>query len=212
MSEREVVRVLRDPPGELVNDLGYDSLGFFVLKGLHEGWSDQCVRPAGVRGPGPADCPLDLCQVGRHDRDRRVVFAGVRGHGTSRSGRSAEVKADDVPSAWEAGVFGGGSRADLGERTSAGFGRLGAFTVFPRCSPLVLVRLWCVRCGYPARTAFAHRRVGSPLPPTVRQFVRPKVSSYGPRPCRAVSATTSTRCSVKDSSMEAHSSSRSPVS
>jgi hypothetical protein len=49
MSEREVVRVLRDPPGELVNDLGYDSLGVFVLKGSHGGWPDHCVCPAGVR-------------------------------------------------------------------------------------------------------------------------------------------------------------------
>ncbi len=31
MSEREIVRILRDPPGELVNDLGYDLLGVFVL-------------------------------------------------------------------------------------------------------------------------------------------------------------------------------------
>lgn len=31
MSERELIRLLRDPPGELVDDLGYDSFGVYML-------------------------------------------------------------------------------------------------------------------------------------------------------------------------------------
>lgn len=107
MSERELFRLLRDPPGELVDDLRYDSLGVFMLQRFEEGLPDRRVRLSGVRGTGPADCPLDLRQMGRHYRHCLVVLARVGGHGTSRSGRSYEVKAGVRPSACEAAIIRG---------------------------------------------------------------------------------------------------------
>lgn len=96
MSERKHVWVLRDPTGELVYDLGYDRLGIFIPQRFDESLPDCHMRLPGVRGTGPADCPLDLRQMGRHNRHRLVVLARVHGHRNSRSRRTKGVKACGV--------------------------------------------------------------------------------------------------------------------
>ncbi|QTZ92196.1 hypothetical protein [Streptomyces auratus] len=49
------LQLLRDPLGELVDDLRYNSLGVFILQCFDEGVPDLRVRLSGVRGTGPAD-------------------------------------------------------------------------------------------------------------------------------------------------------------
>lgn len=99
--------------------------------------------------------------------------------------------------------------ADQGLTWANGRALASAGSVLSPCFPAVPLSFWC-GCG--ASDAGIRRVPRSRIGELVHPSRQRSVSSYGPRPCRAVSATTSTRCSVKDSSMEAHSSSRSPVS
>lgn len=131
MSEGELFRLLRDPPGELVDDLRYDSLGVFMLQCFEEGLPDRLVRLSCMRGTGLADCPLDLRQMGRHYRYRLVVLTGIGGHGTSRSDRTYEVNAGGRPSAWEARFFIPRHPADLGSRVPAPWWTALDILVFP---------------------------------------------------------------------------------
>lgn len=62
------------------------------LQGLDKCLVDRCERLSSVCGAGLVDCPLDLREVGCHDRQCFVVLAGVRGHGVSRTGQGVEVK------------------------------------------------------------------------------------------------------------------------
>lgn len=97
-----MVRLLGDPPSELIDDLRYDPLSAFIAQRLDQGFPNSRERPAGVSGLGPAESPLDPPPMGCQPRDRLVVLARVRIHGASRSGRSDDFKAGSGPPAWEA--------------------------------------------------------------------------------------------------------------
>lgn len=118
MSEREPFRLFRDPPGELVDDLRYDSLGVFVLQCFEESLPNRRVWLSGVRGAGPAEGPLDLRQLGRHYRHRLVALDRVGGHGGQPIRDSLQGKAGGRPSALPSGDH--GDAPGHGSRLGAG--------------------------------------------------------------------------------------------
>jgi hypothetical protein len=144
MSEREHVRVLRNPTSELVYGLRGNALGIFLAQRFNESLPDRSVRPPGVRDAGPTDA--------RSTFARWAVTIGIAlsyslGSVVTDTGDQGEARASRLAPRSELGKlrsFAAGSAADLRGRYGCRLVGLGGFRrespLFPARSGALVVR------------------------------------------------------------------------